>query len=127
MDFLAIIDIILVILLIYFIFIHEYMLGRRKFKCLRCGRCCRLTVNLTEEEINKIKKAGYKDFFTKDNKLKKVNGYCVFLTLNNGITACKLENSAKPKICKDFPLIPGLYGRKYDKRCSAFNKFNIMH
>ena len=120
MNFLGIIDIILVILLIYFIFIRGYVLARRKFTCLRCGRCCRLTVNLTEEEIKKIKKAGYKDFFTKKNELRKVNGYCVFLTLDKGITSCKLENSAKPAISKNFPLLHGLYGKKYDTRCNAF-------
>jgi Fe-S-cluster containining protein len=115
-------DIILGLIVIYFIFVRGYVLGRRKFTCQRCGQCCRLTVNLTDEEINKIKKAGYKDFFTKNKELKKVNRYCVFLTLNNGITSCKLENSAKPSICKNFPLIHGLFGKKYDVRCNAFRK-----
>jgi Fe-S-cluster containining protein len=128
MKFAWIIDIILIILFIYFVFIHEYILGRRKFKCIRCGKCCKLRVNLPEEDIIKIKKAGYKDFlekglFKRKNQLKKVNGYCIFLTLDKGVCSCKLENSAKPNICRNFPAISGCFGKKYDLRCNSFQRF----
>ena len=115
-----IINIILIILIIYLFFIRGYMLARRKFKCLRCGKCCRYIVRLSKEDIKRIEKAGYRDFLDKNNKLKRVNGYCIFLSLNKGITSCKLENSAKPKICRIFPTIKGCFGRKCDIRCRSF-------
>ncbi|MEK6833712.1 MAG: YkgJ family cysteine cluster protein [Nanoarchaeota archaeon] len=124
MKLLAIIDIILAILFIYFIFIRGYILAKRKFKCLRCGKCCGFIVNLPKEDIEKIKEAGYKDFIEGKNQLKKVNGYCIFMTLDKGICSCKLENSVKPQICKNFPHKRGLFGRKADYRCSSFCKFN---
>lgn len=124
MNILQIINILLIIALIYFVFIHGYLLARRKFKCLRCGKCCRLKVVLTKEDIAKIKKAGYKNFLEKNNYLKKVNGYCIFMTLNNGVTSCKLEHSAKPEVCRNFPTIKGFFGKKYDFRCRSFWQFN---
>jgi Fe-S-cluster containining protein len=123
MDAMWIVDIILGLIVIYYIFIHGYVLARRKFKCIRCGKCCGLRVNLPEEDIRRIKKAGYKDFIKGKNTLKKVNGYCIFMTLDNGITSCKLEKSAKPELCKNFPCIEGCFGKKYDVRCKSFNKF----
>lgn len=123
MKVIVIIDILLVIIYIYFIFIHGYILGRRKFKCIRCGKCCSFRINLPKEDIERIRKAGYKDFLEKNNRLKKVNGYCIFMNLDNGITSCKLENSAKPKICRNFPYINGCFGRQCDFRCSSFWKF----
>ncbi len=122
MKLVAIIDIILVILFLYLIFIHQYVLGRRKFKCLRCGKCCGFRINLPKEDIAKIKKAGYKDFLEKGNQLKRVNGYCIFMNLDDGITSCKLENSAKPIICKNFPHKKGFFGREADYRCRSFWK-----
>lgn len=121
-----ILNIILIIFVIYFFWIHPYILGRRKFKCLRCGRCCRLIVSLSKEDIKKIEKAGYKkeNFIDKKGKLKKVNGYCIFLALNNGITSCKLENKAKPEICRNFPALKGRFGKKCDFRCRSWYKNN---
>lgn len=124
MGLMWLVDIILFLLLIYFVFIHEYVLGKRKFKCLRCGKCCSLRINLPKEDIIKIKKAGYNNFIEGKNKLKKVNGYCIFMNLENGITSCKLENSAKPQICVNFPHRRGIFGSKVDYRCSSFCKFN---
>jgi Fe-S-cluster containining protein len=123
MEFMWLIDLILIIVLIYFIFIHGYILRRRKFKCIRCGKCCSLRINLPKEDIERIKKAGYKDFIQGKNRLKKVNGYCIFMNLDNGLTSCKLENSAKPQICKNFPTINGCFGKKYDLRCNSFWNF----
>jgi Fe-S-cluster containining protein len=123
MELLTLFDIVLGLAIIYFIFIHEYVLARKKYKCIRCGKCCKLRVDLSEEDINKIKKAGYKDFLTKDNNLKKINGYCLFMTLDNGITSCKLEKSGKPSICRNFPEKRGIFGKAYDYRCRSFWKF----
>jgi Fe-S-cluster containining protein len=125
MGLMWLVDLIVLIILIYFIFIHGYILGRRKFKCLRCGRCCRFRVTLSKDEINKIKKAGYKerDFIVKKNELKRINGNCVFLTCNNGVCSCELQNSAKPSTCVNFPAIKGLFGKENDYRCRAFWRF----
>jgi Fe-S-cluster containining protein len=123
MDFLGIIDIILFLLLVYFIFIHGYVLARRRFKCLRCGKCCSFIVKLPKEDIERIKKAGYKDFLEKGNQLKKHNNYCIYMTLEDGICSCRLENSAKPQICKNFPHIMGVFGKQCDMRCRSFWNF----
>jgi Fe-S-cluster containining protein len=115
-----ILNIFLLLFAIYLFVISGYILARRKFKCLRCGKCCSLRVDLSEEDIKRIRKAGYKNFFDKKKRLNKVNGYCIFLTLKKGVTSCKLETSAKPEICKKFPLVNGWFGKKYDYRCKSF-------
>jgi Fe-S-cluster containining protein len=122
MKILGIIDLLLGIIIIYFIFIHEHILARKEHKCIRCGKCCRLRVDLSEEEISKIKKLGYKDFYTKNNHMKKINGNCVFLKFKNGISFCEIQNTAKPSICKNFPKKRGLFGKAYDYRCRSFWK-----
>ena len=120
-----IVDILIALLYIYVVFIHGYILGRKKFVCQRCGRCCRLRVHLSKEEIDKIKNAGYKekDFVVKKNQLKRVNGNCVFITCKNGMCSCKLQNSAKPSTCTTFPLVKGIFGKEYDYRCRSFWPF----
>jgi len=114
----AIVINVLITLVVYYIFyFREFILARKELKCLRCGNCCRLRVRLSEEDIEKITKAGYKDFLDKNGKnLKRINGYCNFLELNNGMTSCKIEK-LKPEICKKFPIGKGFFGKKIDIRC----------
>jgi Fe-S-cluster containining protein len=111
----------------YLLFIRDYLLARRKFKCRRCGKCCRYLVSLSKEEAEKIKKAGYKDFLSRTGffGVKKyvrhaANGYCMFLVFRDGISYCQLEH-IKPKICRNFPVINGLFGKKCDPRCTNFH------
>lgn len=121
MTILAIINSFLILILIYVYFIHEYILGKRKFKCLRCGKCRKLRVVLPNEDIEKIKKAGYKDFLIGNSRvLKKVNGNCIFIKTKNGITSCTLENKAKPALCKRYPVKKGILGKRHDFRCRSF-------
>ena len=109
----------IIILMLYVSVFREYVLNRRRFKCLRCGNCCKLLVKPSKEEIEKIKKAGYKDFLDKKGYLKKVNGSCLFLKINKGLNYCSIQN-IKPKICNDFPIKKGIFGKKADMRCKVY-------
>jgi len=113
-----IIDIIITLIVLYLFYFREFILGRKEFKCLRCGNCCRLRINLTKQDIERIEKAGYKDFLGKNNKLKKINGHCKFLMLKDGITTCSIDN-IKPEVCKRFPIGKGIFGKKVDMRCKT--------
>lgn len=111
----------MILFYLYVLFIRPYVLARKKFKCLRCGLCCGLKVKLSKEEIKKIKKAGYSDFITKHGYIKRKNKYCQFLKFKGNITECSLEK-IKPKICKKFPEISGLFGKQIDVRCKTCHK-----
>jgi len=92
---------------------------KKDFKCKRCGYCCSLNVKLSPGEIKEISNAGYKDFLDKKEKyLKKINGRCVFLKLDKGITSCTINNF-KPSICKTFPIQKGFIWEYKDIRCRA--------
>ena len=121
MNLIKIIVLLLILFFIYVVLFREYFLARRKFKCKRCGNCCKLKVYLYKEDIKRIKKAGYHDFLDKNtNYMKRVNGYCKFLTLNKGIPSCSI-NGIKPKICVSYPMYRGIFGKKVDSRCHVFH------
>jgi Fe-S-cluster containining protein len=118
----------IITLIVYYIFyLREFVLAKRYgFKCQRCGNCCKLRVKMFPEDIKSLEETGHKkeDFLYKNKYLKKINGYCVFLTLNNGITSCSIENN-KPYVCRRFPIGKGIFGKKIDIRCRtcAFKLF----
>lgn len=79
----------------------------------RCGLCCSLLVRLTESDIGTIRKLGYdaasfvEHTSRKEPILKRINGYCRFLKIENGIATCTIYNS-RPKICREYECIrPG--------------------
>lgn len=105
-------------------------LGKKKFKCNNCGGCCNLFVRLTEKDINKIKKAGYKgEYFVekkdKEKSLKRVNGNCIFLSIDEGKSKCEIQ-SYKPKLCMNFPAISLFSIKGYDPRCKSFKLPDIL-
>lgn len=108
----------IILFLLGVIIARPYFLNKKKFKCCRCGECCKLRVLLTKEEIEAIKKAGYSDFVDKDGWIKKKDKHCIFLKFKEGISYCKIEK-IKPKICKDFPEKKGLFGKYRDIRCKT--------
>lgn len=81
-----------------------------KFKCRDCGYCCTLIVELTNKEIEQIKKAGYdEEEFAEvgpsgKKRIKLKNYYCYFLGLHRGETFCRIYK-ARPKICRDYPFL----------------------
>jgi len=101
---------------IYVIILRQFVLRRRKFKCLRCGRCCRLRVRLSKEDIKRLMKAGKKDFIEDKRWLKRINGYCMFLEIKKGKSKCTVYNH-RPDICRWWPL------KKHvcDVRCSTYS------
>ncbi len=78
----------------------------KNFKCKRCGSCCH-TPRLYREDIERIKKAGYKeeDFIYTDNLgnkyAKDKDGWCMFLKKVK-VASCNIY-SARPKICRFYP------------------------
>ncbi len=77
----------------------------------RCGLCCSLLVRLNSKDIERIKELGYDDFteIRKDEKiLKRVNGYCIFLKIEEGIATCTIYDH-RPKVCREYECIPEGY------------------
>ncbi len=76
----------------------------------RCGLCCSLVVRLNKDDIERIKKLGFsKKYFVEDHRddkiLKKVNGYCQFVLIKEGIATCTIYDK-RPKVCRDYVCIP---------------------
>ena len=91
----------------------EEMIAKESFECDRyCGQCCKkLVVRVNKEDIEKIRKLGYKeeDFLERDllyrSKfvLKKDNNKCVFLKKHkDGRYSCKIYKN-RPKTCLQYP------------------------
>jgi Fe-S-cluster containining protein len=104
--------------------IRVLLLSNRQFGCLRCGHCCRLVVRLSDKDIERLEKAGKKDFIKlkgKTKTLRQENGYCPFLSINSGKARCTVYEH-RPDICMTFPAqkIMGIRGN--DPRCSSFDK-----
>jgi len=83
------------------------MITPKNFKCNRCGSCCRISPFLTNEDINRVKKLGYKEKqFIEELKGKKfirmLGNKCIFLDNRNKITSCKIYK-ARPQICREYP------------------------
>jgi len=107
----------LILFVIYIFFIRQFIFRFKKFKCLRCGQCCKLRVKLSKEDIARIKKAGKNDFVEEGSWLKRTNGYCQFLEIKKGKARCTIYNS-RPEICRWWPV------RKFsmDTRCKCFER-----
>lgn len=87
----------------YILYFRAFILRRKKFRCLRCGHCCRLLVKLSKKDIQRLKANNEKKFMDKKTYLKKINGYCKFLIIKNGKATCSIY-SYRPDICKSWPL-----------------------
>jgi uncharacterized protein len=89
------------------------VLYKKNFICARCGECCKkYTVKLSENDIRKIEKLGYKkQFFAEKDSfdiqygkyaLKKKNEKCIFLVEKNKEAFCKIYD-IRPRICSQYP------------------------
>ncbi len=111
------------ILLIFggILFFRNYTVAKN-FKCIRCGKCCRLRVKPNEEDIKRIKKAGKKNFMN-EKFIKRVNEnrQCKFLKSKKGIARCSIYKN-RPEICRKWPNSQGIFGKQVDPRCSCFLK-----
>jgi Fe-S-cluster containining protein len=93
------------------------------FNCLRCGKCCKLKVRLSLEDIAMIKSKGHDNFYIVENGnfyFKRIYGYCVFLKFDNGFFACSIHDY-KPDGCKEFPFKIVDKKKFFDPRCKVFN------
>ncbi|MFH1399819.1 MAG: YkgJ family cysteine cluster protein [Candidatus Woesearchaeota archaeon] len=75
----------------------------------RCGLCCSLLVRLNAEDIKRIRLWGYKErfFVAKGPLLKRINGYCVFLEIKEGMATCTIYND-RPQKCREYVCVyPG--------------------
>jgi len=121
-------------LIVIFIFLYltninnliEIFRGRKEFSCKRCGHCCRLLVQVSEKDISRLEKVGYKrkDFLEKKKDkyyIKRINGYCPWLKIENGNAKCKVYEY-RPNICRIFPRKKIFKIKANDCRCNAFKK-----
>ncbi|MBU0615526.1 MAG: YkgJ family cysteine cluster protein [Nanoarchaeota archaeon] len=93
------------------------------FRCNRCGDCC-YTPRLTDKDIIRIKKAGYKNFIFTDNFgvkyiKEKANGKCMFL--KEGKTATCTIHPYRAEICRKYPTI--LNGKSCKPVEFSFDKY----
>ena len=76
-------------------------LKKEKFSCRMCGNCCRFNIiAMTEEDVKRIKEAGFKDFVENsgEKKLRRVRGRCVFSRDDK----CGIYE-IRPSVCREFP------------------------
>ncbi|MFQ6055714.1 MAG: YkgJ family cysteine cluster protein [Methanosarcinales archaeon] len=73
-------------------------------QCRRCGVCCtHLVVRVSQADINRLKKIGYKEEeFIRDDCLKLNDGGCVFLRKNSSEYRCAIH-PYRPLACRRFP------------------------
>lgn len=126
MDILAVLHTVISIELgvaVFLLVIRPYILVRHAFKCKRCGRCCRLKLRLYPEDVKQLAKGGYrKKYFLAGKYMRRINGYCVFLTLDEGVASCKI-NCLKPRICRIYPIHKDwLLPKCADLRCSFYRR-----
>ena len=92
---------------------------RKTFKCTKCGECCKPITKVSEKDIARIEKAGYKreDFLDVDpfrkesgakDVLKRKNGYCTFLKDNKDKTFDCTIYEHRPDVCRDYPFFEGV-------------------
>ena len=109
--------ILLLICIIYIGLFRSFFLKRHKFKCLRCGRCCRFKLKLLQEDIIRLEKAGKKELIIDGVWVKRIDGRCAFLENTDDGTRCAVYE-ARPETCRWWPV------RKYwvDVRCKVYDR-----
>ncbi|MBW2999124.1 YkgJ family cysteine cluster protein [Candidatus Woesearchaeota archaeon] len=101
---------------------------KEKFKCKRCGFSCMQIVVLSDKEIEEIKKATNlpeEEFVDEDSlgrkRLKIINYYCYFLTIDKGIASCKIY-AHRPEVCRKYPFFDSGTSECYPPRIVAFKE-----
>ncbi len=107
-------------------FIPSLFIRNRKFACMRCGKCCRKIVPVTDGDIRLIEKHGHKknDFvngFGPFKTLRRRNGECVFLFFSGKKAGCRIY-PYRPGVCRKFPFKKIFSAELKDWRCSSFRK-----
>jgi len=76
----------------------------KNHQCKRCGQCCH-SPRLNKKDLERLEKAGYKDFLYTDNfnnnYMKDEKGWCLFLKKGK-LYSCEIYNF-RPKICRQYP------------------------
>lgn len=98
----------------------------KNLKCNRCGHCCTLLLNLTDNDIERIKKLGYKEEEFIEEQLgmkymKLIDHKCFFLRKNNKGYYCEIYKD-RPNICRIYP--------SYDRairECKEHMRLKILH
>ena len=92
----------------------------------RCGLCCTLLVRLTEQDIKRIKALGFEEgYFVATGSrgreiLNRINGYCRFLEVKDGIASCTIYSS-RPKVCRDYVCI-----KRGEQECGLQRHYSVV-
>ncbi|MCK5707427.1 MAG: YkgJ family cysteine cluster protein [Candidatus Aureabacteria bacterium] len=112
-------------------------LGKKDFKCRKCGVCCSFLIFLNRADIERILKLGYKekDFSKKIlwfNILRKKDDACVFAKEEGTYNGNKGSERAKeivckiyenrPQTCRKYPSLRFFGIKANDNRCRSFNE-----
>ncbi len=91
--------------------VHSLSKRKHEFGCFKCGKCCTLEVEPTEEDIKRVESLGHKRTNFMDGKcLKRVKGKCVFLKRQGKYYICSVHEH-KPRVCREWPFIGVFRGR----------------
>lgn len=107
--------------------VRSFLNSFRRFECRRCGHCCRLHVRLSDADIRRIEKGTkyrQEDFAEKNKKknyIRRINGYCPFLSISKGRAGCTIYDH-RPDICRTYPHFKRYRLKMSDSRCNAFDK-----
>ena len=92
----------------------------------RCGLCCTLLVRLKRDDIERIrrlekKEAAFVEYTDrKEPVLKRINGYCRFVRIEEGIASCTIYVS-RPRVCKEYVCIkPG------EAKCGLQRHYSVV-
>jgi Fe-S-cluster containining protein len=84
------------------------MKKNKRFKCVRCGECCKGTMRLNDDDIEKLESVGFKkenfvESFNGVNYMKTIADQCMWLE-KEGPNAyfCRIY-PFRPKICEIYP------------------------
>jgi Fe-S-cluster containining protein len=91
----------------------------------RCGLCCMIIARLSEEDIKRIEKAGHKrrdfvELYSNEPVLKRINSYCNFLEVKNGIASCTIYD-IRPMACREYVCI-----KKGESDCNLRKHYSVI-
>jgi Fe-S-cluster containining protein len=106
----------------------DFRSERILYRCIACGACCHLRVNLGKDDVERIvsysRSKGLSEAVIEKGRnrywLKRNHGECCFLEHSGGTPRCGIY-SIRPIACRLYPLIPTGDRLRADPLCPGFN------